>query len=101
MDLDLRGKVALVTGAGGGFGAAIAAALAEEGCFVYLGDSNRDAAARTEALLGRRARAVELDVGDPVDLAEKVQRILSEKGRIDILINNAGVLKTGSVVEAT
>ena len=101
MDLDLKGKVALVTGAGGGFGAAIAAALAEEGCFVYLGDSNREAAARTESLLAGNGRAVELDVCNAGELAGKVQRILSEKGRVDVLVNSAGLLKTGSIIEAT
>ena len=101
MDLNLKGKVALVTGAGGGFGAAIAAALADQGCFVYLGDSNREGAARTESLLQGNGRAVELDIGNAAVVAEKVRGMVSEKGRIDILVNNAGLLKTGSILDAT
>ena len=101
MEINLKGMVALVTGAGGGFGAAIAGALADQGCFVYLGDSNREAAARTESLLGGNGRAVELDIGNARQLVEKVQGMVSEKGRIDILVNNAGLLKTGSIVDAT
>ncbi|HVB47986.1 MAG TPA: glucose 1-dehydrogenase [Burkholderiales bacterium] len=101
MELNLTGRVALVTGAAGGIGAAIAAALAAEGCVVYLGDSNAEAAAFTAASLGGECRALAMDVADAQNASRAVQRIVSEQGRIDILVNNAGILKTGSVVEAT
>ena len=99
MDLGLDGKIALVTGAGSGIGAAIASALAGEGCVAYFGDT--DLASATRAAAPAKARAVQLDVGDALDLARCAQRIVGEHGRIDILVNNAGILKTGSVVEAT
>ena len=101
MELNLKGRVALVTGAAGGIGAAIAAALAAEGCVVYLGDSNADAAGLMAASLGSACHALAMDVADAPDARRAVQRIVSEQGRIDILVNNAGILKTGSVVEAT
>jgi 3-oxoacyl-[acyl-carrier protein] reductase len=98
MDLGLDGKIALVTGAGSGIGAAIAEALAGEGCVVYFGDADRGAAERAASGAGR---GVELDVGDPPSLEAAAKRIAAEHGRIDILVNNAGILKTGSIVEAT
>jgi NAD(P)-dependent dehydrogenase (short-subunit alcohol dehydrogenase family) len=101
VDLGLDGKVALVTGAGSGIGAGIAAALADEGCVVYLGDSNAEAAARVAAGCKGPGHPLTLDVGDPAMLRRCAERIASEQGRIDILVNNAGILKTGSVIEAT
>jgi 3-oxoacyl-[acyl-carrier protein] reductase len=101
MDLGLDGKVALVTGAGGGIGAAIANALADEGCVVYFGDTDIEAARRAAATAKRPGRAVHLDVGDAAGLARCAERIVSDAGRIDILVNNAGILKTGPVLEAT
>ena len=101
MDLDLDGKVALVTGAGGGIGEAIATAFADEGCVVYFGDSNADAAARAAARGKRPGHPIALDVGDPASLVRCADRIAGEQGRIDVLVNNAGILKTGSVIDAT
>jgi 3-oxoacyl-[acyl-carrier protein] reductase len=101
MDLNLEGKIALVTGAGAGIGEAIAAAFAEEGCVVYFGDSNADAAARAAARCRRAAHALVLDVGDPASLKHGADRIAGEQGRIDILVNNAGILKTSSVIDST
>src|ERR1700686_5325955 len=101
MDLGLDGKVALVTGAGGGIGAAIAEALADEGCVVYFGDSNPDAAASAAAAGRRPGHPIALDVGDPEALRKCAEQIAAEQGRIDILVNNAGILKTGSIVDAT
>ena len=101
MDLNLDRKVALVTGAGGGIGEAIAAAFADEGCIVYFGDNNADAAARAAGRSKRPGHAIEVDVGDPASAVQCADRIASEQGRIDILVNNAGILKTGSVIDAT
>jgi 3-oxoacyl-[acyl-carrier protein] reductase len=101
MDLGLEGKVALVTGAGSGIGAAIATALADEGCVVYFGDSNAAAATKAAAACERPAHPLTLDVGDAAGLRRSAERIATEQGRIDILVNNAGILKTGSVLDAT
>ncbi len=101
MDLHLQDQVALVTGAGSGFGSAIASALVDEGCIAYLGDLDLPAADRAAGRLGARARGLRIDVANPADVRAQVQRILDEAGRIDILVNNAGILKTGSIVDAT
>ncbi|HVO88111.1 MAG TPA: SDR family NAD(P)-dependent oxidoreductase [Casimicrobiaceae bacterium] len=101
MDLGLAGKVALVTGAGGGIGATIATTLAAQGCVVQLGDMNLAAADRSAALCSGRGYAVALDVGDARAVADTVSRIVREHGRIDILVNNAGILKTGPVSESS
>ena len=100
MQLGLEGKVTLVTGAGAGIGAAIAAAFAREGAIVYFGDRDLEAATRAAAA-SRASRAIELDVGDAASLQRAAERIVGQEGRIDILVNNAGVLKTGPIVDAT
>ena len=101
MDLNLGDKVALVTGAGSGIGAAIAATLAAEGCVVYLGDTNSETAARVASECGSSAHPLRLDVGDSAGAAAAAARIVAECERLDILVNNAGILKTGSVIDAT
>jgi NAD(P)-dependent dehydrogenase (short-subunit alcohol dehydrogenase family) len=100
MDLGLDGKVALVTGAGSGIGAAIATALADEGCIAYFGDTDVEAATRASASQ-RTGRPIELDVGDAASLQRSAKQIAAEHGRIDILVNNAGILTTGSIIDAT
>ena len=101
MDLGLKGKVALITGAASGFGSAVAAALVEEGCTVYLADLNLAGAERVKDALGKNTHALALDVGDASDVAAKIEWIAKQQSRIDILVNNAGVIKVGSVVESS
>ncbi len=101
MDLKLSDKVALVTGAGGGIGASIATTLVENGCSVYVADSNAAAAAKVAAACDGLGYSLAFDVGDADAVADAVQRIVRERGRIDIVVNNAGILKTGPVVEAS
>lgn len=101
MDLELRNKVALITGAASGFGSAIARALVEEGCAVCLADINLSAVEQTKVSLGKATHAVEMDVGNASDVRAKIDRIAKEQGRIDILVNNAGILKTGSIIDAS
>ncbi len=91
MDLGLDGKVALVTGAGSGIGAGIAAALADEGCVVYLGDSNAEAAARVAAGCKGPGHPLTLDVGDPALLRQCAERIAAEQGRISRPRSRTGI----------
>jgi len=101
VDLGLKGKVALITGAASGFGSAVAAALVEEGCTVYLADLNLAGAERVKDALGKNTHALALDVGDASDVAAKIEWIAKQQSRIDILVNNAGVIKVGSVLESS
>jgi len=101
MDLKLDGKIALVTGAGGGIGAAIAGTLVNHGCSVYVADSNGDAATKVATELGERGYPLTLDVGNAAEVATAVEQIVRERGRIDIAVNNAGILKTGSILDAS
>lgn len=101
MDLKLGGKIALVTGAGGGIGAAIASTLINHGCSVYVADSDAAAANKVATELGERGYPLTLDVGNAADAAAAVEQIVRERGRIDIAVNNAGILKTGSILDAS
>ena len=101
MDLKLGGKIALVTGAGGGIGAAIASTLVNHGCSVYVADSDAAAANKVATELGERGYPLTLDVGNAAEAAAAVEQIVRERGRIDIAVNNAGILKTGSILDAS
>jgi NAD(P)-dependent dehydrogenase (short-subunit alcohol dehydrogenase family) len=91
---DVEGQIALVTGAARGLGRAIALALAAAGADVALGlrDVNADGgiAAEIEAQ-GRRALPVQLDVAQADQIAPAVNRVVAEFGRVDVLVNNAGI----------
>ena len=91
---DLTGKVALVTGAGGGLGREFADALAEAGADVACVDLDSEAAAQTAAAVmkhGRCAASIACDVADEQQVATTVATTVRELGRFDILFNNAGV----------
>ena len=97
----LDGKVAVVTGASSGLGVSFAQALAEAGADVVLGARRVDRLEETKALVeaaGRRALAVQTDVADPEACQRLVDTAMQELGRVDVLVNNAGV---GTAVPAT
>ena len=96
MDLKLKDKVALVTGAGSqiGFGKGIAMTLANEGCDIIVGDIDLEGAEKTVAeirALGRRAIALKADITSSIEVNNMVKTALDQFGRIDILVNNAGI----------
>jgi 2-deoxy-D-gluconate 3-dehydrogenase len=98
---DLSGKVALVTGASGGLGAAIAIALAEAGADVAVHGNSRTPTAAHDAITAAGRRAMNL-VGDLRDRAftdTMVPRIVESLGRFDILINNAGAIRRAPAAE--
>ena len=92
----LRDKVALITGAGGGVGAAIALAFAAAGADLALNDLGSNPAltslAAQIARMGRQALPVPADVGDPAAVTAMVEQTVARFGRIDVLINNAGIM---------
>jgi 3-oxoacyl-[acyl-carrier protein] reductase len=103
MELGLKGRVALVTGGAAGIGAAIAKTLAREGAIVWIAD--RDGAAAEEGATslrseGLEARATAMDVTDADLVARAVGEAAAEHGRLDVLVCNAGILKTGAFRDA-
>ena len=90
----LSGKIALVTGASSGLGAGFAVALAEAGADVVLAARRRDrlgAACGEIEQLGRAALAVQTDVTDPAQCRAAVEAAVGRFGRLDVLVNNAGL----------
>ena len=95
MDLQLDGKIAIVTGGGRGIGMAIAACLAEEGANVAIAEideASAENAADEIGKLGVKSLAIPTDVTDPASVAAMVERVESELGPVDILVNNAAKL---------
>jgi len=93
---DLRGKVALVTGAGSGMGRAIAAALAREGATIVVNDVSADSAEATVRSIRRAhgaAMAAPADVSVAAASRAMVEGVLARYGTVDVLVNNAGVLR--------
>jgi len=86
----LKGKVAIVTGAGSGFGAGIARRFAEEGAKVIVNDINAKGGEAVAKALGATAAFVQADVTKGADWAKLVQAATSKFGKLDIIINNAG-----------
>lgn len=98
--IDLSGKTALVTGASQGLGATTARRLHAAGANVvvnYVGEANRDAAARLVEELGGRAIAVDADVRDAAQVEAMFDRAVETFGGIDIVVNNAGILRDTSL----
>lgn len=95
MDLNLKGKTVIVTGGGRGIGAAIAAGLADEGANVAIADIDEATAGKIAAEVagkGVKSIAVATDVTDPASVAAMVERVESEFGPVDVLVNNAAKL---------
>ncbi|GAA5111444.1 SDR family NAD(P)-dependent oxidoreductase [Pseudonocardia adelaidensis] len=96
---DLSGRVAVVTGGSRGIGAAIAVRLAREGADVALtyreGRDSAEKVVREIEGLGRRGLALQADSADPAAVRAAVDRAAAELGRLDVLVNNAGVFPYG------
>lgn len=90
---NLTGKCALVTGATGGIGAAIATALHQQGAMVGLSGRNEDKLKELAAALGDRAHVLPADLSKTESVDDLVKRAEATMGQIDILINNAGLTR--------
>ncbi len=92
LDFSLNDRVALVTGGGSGIGAAIASALVAKGARAAVVDLNEAAASEQAGRLGEHSRGFGCDVSDPASVTAAVDAIVEAFGRIDILVNSAGIV---------
>src|ERR1700726_1247757 len=102
--MELSDQVAIVTGAGQGIGKAAALALAAAGADVVATDINGASVEQTAATIaatGRRARAIQADVGNTQDIDRLVREAVASFGRIDVLVNNAGVTRRAYIMDLT
>jgi 3-oxoacyl-[acyl-carrier protein] reductase len=102
--MKLKGKVALVTGAGSGIGQATAMLFAREGADVAVNDINLSSAEQTASAIlqmGRKAIAVKADVANESEVVSMVERVIKELGGIHILVNNAGIGGGGPVLDSS
>jgi 3alpha(or 20beta)-hydroxysteroid dehydrogenase len=97
----LDGAVALVTGGASGLGEAQCRLYAEEGATVVVADLDNERAAKLVADLGAPSRFVALDVTEEASWSAAVEFVLGEFGRVDVLVNNAGVHSMSPIVHTT
>ena len=95
----MKDKVVLVTGGAAGIGKATALRFAEEGARVIICDVNESAGLETVKLLGPEAAFYKVNVTSRADVQEWVDSVLAKYGRIDVLINNAGILRDGQLIK--
>jgi len=99
--LGLDGRLAVVTGAGGGLGRAISKALAASGARLVLLDRDRGACEQTAASIGTVELCLCCDVMDPEEVAAAADQTAKAHGGADILVNNAGLLRPGPIASLT
>ena len=97
MDRLLEGKIALITGAGSGIGEGIAKAMAAAGARVIAVDVNAEGARRTAKTIGGSAGSYACDVADRAAADALAAQVKREIGSIGILVNNAGIIRRGTV----
>jgi len=102
MDLNLKGRVAVITGGAAGIGEAIARELAAEGCNIFILDRDETAAGKAAASLtksGAQAQFSTVDVGDFAAVGQAFDQVAGRYGQLDILVNAAGMLSRGLVAD--
>jgi NAD(P)-dependent dehydrogenase (short-subunit alcohol dehydrogenase family) len=96
----LQDKVAIVTGGSSGIGLATAQRFVQEGAYVYITGRRQAELDKAVALLGKNVTAVQGDVSNAADLDRLYQVVKSEKGRVDVLVANSGIVDPKSLVDA-
>jgi 3-oxoacyl-[acyl-carrier protein] reductase len=99
LTFDFSGQTVVVTGAARGVGRAIGARFRDSGASVYLVDVDTDPVACTAGEIG--AIGLVADVSDTAQVTAVVERVIADTGRIDVLVNNAGILRDGVVWKLT
>jgi NAD(P)-dependent dehydrogenase (short-subunit alcohol dehydrogenase family) len=98
----LQDKVVLVTGAGAGIGKAIALTMAAEGATVAAADIDLAAAQKTVAAMNSNQKlAIEADCGDVASIDAMIEKTVAEFGRLDVIVNNAGVTRYSYIMDLT
>lgn len=100
----LKNSVTLVTGSGRGIGRAIALRYAQEGASVALADVDQDSVMRVAGeiqSMGGAAEAIPADLGEPEQSIAMVKRVVERFGRLDVMVNNAGVVRVRPLLELT
>ncbi len=99
--VNLKGQVALVTGAGRGIGKAIAQGFSDTGAIVAVNDIDPQTAALTTGILHGEAKSYVADVSDSSAVDGMIEQVMKDYGRLDILVNNAGVEPRASILDMT
>ena len=102
--MSLQGKIALVTGAGNGIGEACALALAEAGATVACADINpttAEATAQKAAQFQVPSSSIQADCGDVASINAMIDEVVARYGRLDIIVNNAGVTRSAYIMDLT
>src|ERR1700689_3160926 len=97
----LVGQVVVITGGARGIGRATAAALIAQGARVAIGDIDAPRARHTAVELGGGAIGLPLDVTNPDSFEAFLQEVETQLGPLDVLINNAGIMRSGPFIEGT
>ncbi len=103
-DFRLQGKVTAITGAGSGIGRSIAFEFAAAGAMVYVLDLNAEAAKETASAIRSKegqSKAIECDVSVQISVKQAFESILKHEGRLDVLVNNAGIAGVGTAENTT
>ncbi len=99
---DLKGKVAVITGAASGIGQETAILLAKKGCHVAISDRDMEGLAQTASMAkaaGARVTSAKLDVADKKAFYQYAEKVMEDHGSVQIVVNNAGVALTASIDE--
>jgi len=95
----MKDKIVLITGGAAGIGRATALRFAEEGATVIIGDVNEAAGQETVKELGPEAAFYQVNVASRQEVQDWVEAVVARYGRIDVLVNNAGILRDGQLVK--